>query len=128
MRWHQVIHPLDQMDQPGIALLGICCDEGVRRNHGRHGARKGPNAIRHALAPMPLHLNLPIYDAGNLYCDLANLDDLSLRQADWVQKLLEQGHFPLILGGGHEVAYGSFIGPGALLEQPNRRPYRYPQL
>ena len=34
-RWHQVIHPLDQMDQPGIAILGICSDEGVRRNQGR---------------------------------------------------------------------------------------------
>ncbi|MEH6628450.1 MAG: formimidoylglutamase [Motiliproteus sp.] len=110
LRWHQVVHPLDQVDQPGIALLGVCSDEGVRRNLGRHGARKGPNAIRHALAPMPLHLDAPIYDAGNIHCDLGDLDELSMLQADWVYKLLDQGHFPLLLGGGHEIAYGSFMG------------------
>ncbi len=110
LRWHQVVHPLDQMDQPGIALLGICSDEGVRRNQGRHGARKGPNAIRRALAPMAWHLDQPLYDAGNIHCELGNLEELSHRQAELVSRLLEQDHFPLLLGGGHEIAFGSYLG------------------
>ncbi len=110
LRWHQLVRPLDQMDQPGVALLGICSDEGVRRNQGRHGARKGPNAIRRALAPLPWHLKRPLYDAGNLHCELSDLEQLSQLQADWVYRLLDQGHFPLLLGGGHEIAYGSFKG------------------
>ena len=109
-RWHQVIHPIDQVDQPGIAILGICSDEGVRRNLGRHGARKGPNSIRRSLAPLPWNLEKPLYDAGNLHCDLSNLTELSELQADWIYTLLDQGHFPLVLGGSHEIAFGNYLG------------------
>lgn len=109
-RWHQQVRPIDQQDRPGVALLGICCDEGVRRNQGRPGARLGPNAIRHALGSQAWHLHRPLYDAGNLHCDGRHLEQLAEEQATQVQTLLAQGHFPLILGGGHEIAYGNWQG------------------
>ncbi len=110
LRWHQVVRSIEQQDGSGIAILGVCSDEGVHRNQGRIGARLGPNAIRHALSPQAWHLDRPLYDAGNVHCDDNNLAKLSLDQAEHIERLLEQGHFPLILGGGHEIAYGSYLG------------------
>ncbi len=110
LRWHQQVRPIELEDQPGIALLGICCDTGVVRNQGRSGAQRGPNEIRKAMANQAWHLDRPLYDAGNLHCDDNNLSQLSEDQADQVQQLLQRNHFPLLIGGGHEIAYGSFLG------------------
>ncbi|MCK5825994.1 MAG: formimidoylglutamase [Desulfuromusa sp.] len=109
-RWHQNIVPLKESAPAGIALLGVASDEGVKRNHGRIGAAAGPDAIRTYLANLAYHQSLPLYDAGNLYCKQGDLEALQYEQADKVCQLLEQKHFPLIIGGGHEIAYGSFSG------------------
>lgn len=113
-RWHQKVIPLtpEAIDTgpPGFVLLGICSDIGVRRNLGRPGAEKGPDAIRVALANQAWHLQLPCYDAGNLRSAKDDLENLQTEQAEWVAKLLDLGHFPLILGGGHEIALGSYLG------------------
>ncbi len=98
--WHQCIRPLtENKGEPGIALLGICSDEGVKRNKGRAGAAEGPDIIRKSLANLPFHLDRPLYDAGNLCCDGNHLEQLQQEQAVIVSKLLAQGHFPLLLGG-----------------------------
>jgi len=111
LRWHQCIIPLEKKPQePGIALLGIASDEGVKQNQGRIGAAAGPDAIRQALASQAYHLKRPLYDAGNLYCEQGQLESLQLEQAALVHNLLDQEHFPLLLGGGHEIAFGSFLG------------------
>ncbi len=123
LRWHQCIFPLAQGYQPpGVVVLGICCDEGVRRNLGRPGARHGPDAIRKAMANQAFHLERPLYDGGNLLCERDDLEALALEQAMIVEKLLEQGHFPLVLGGGHEIAYGSFLGLTQYLDQAGEQP------
>lgn len=110
-RWHQCISSLTSAPQePGIVLLGVACDEGVQRNQGRIGAAKGPDAIRRVLANQACHSQRPIYDAGNLSCAHGELETLQQEQAGLVCKLLDQGHFPLLLGGGHEIAFGSFLG------------------
>ena len=111
LRWHQVVTPLPQGGEaPGVALLGVCSDEGVKRNQGRSGARKGPDAIRQALAGQAWHLRRPLYDAGNLVPENDDLEALQQEQADLVAELLARGHFPLLLGGGHEIAFGSYLG------------------
>ena len=111
LRWHQCISPLTaESPEPGISLLGVASDEGVKRNQGRIGAVAGPNAIRKALANQAYHLKLPVYDAGTLYCEQNNLEKLQEQQAQEVKRLLDQHHFPLLLGGGHEIALGSFLG------------------
>ncbi|MDA3902188.1 MAG: formimidoylglutamase [Desulfuromusa sp.] len=111
LRWHQCISPfIEKCQEPGIALLGVASDEGVKRNQGRSGAADGPDAIRRKLANQAYHLKYPIYDAGNLSCEQENLEALQEEQAAFVHLLLEQNHFPLLLGGGHEIAFGSFLG------------------
>ncbi|ORJ62400.1 formimidoylglutamase [Geothermobacter hydrogeniphilus] len=110
LRWHQRTHPYRPDTPPGTVLLGVCSDEGVRRNQGRPGAAAGPDAIRRALAGQAWHLDGPLYDAGNLMIDGDNLEALQEEQAGMVATLLDAGHFPLLLGGGHEIACGSGCG------------------
>ena len=110
-RWHQRITPwLERNQEPGVVLLGVSSDEGVRRNQGRIGAAAGSDAIRRILANQAYHLQRPAYDAGNLYCERNDLETLQEEQATLVHQLLDQSHFPLLLGGGHEIAFGSFLG------------------
>jgi formiminoglutamase len=109
-RWHQRIRALAGDSQPGLALLGFACDEGVRRNHGRVGAAGAPLAIRKALANLAWHRQGPAYDAGDVTCDDGDLEAAQARLGRNVCALLDAGHLPIVLGGGHEVAYGSWSG------------------
>ncbi|MGL6072051.1 formimidoylglutamase [Craterilacuibacter sp.] len=109
-RWHQIIQPLMPTSPPGIALLGFACDEGVRRNQGRTGAANGPHTLRKALANLAWHPTLPLYDAGTVACDDENLEAAQQHLAERVRALVQAGHLPLVLGGGHETAYGHWLG------------------
>lgn len=109
-RLHQVVRPFNAEASGGSALIGFACDEGVRRNHGRVGAAQGPDAIRCMLANLPAHHIDQFYDAGNVDCADGNLEQAQQRLAERMEQVMSQRAFPLILGGGHEVAYGSFLG------------------
>jgi len=109
---------LEPGEPPAAVLVGFPSDEGVRRNGGRPGAAEGPSAIRRALYRMTpdagdfdRHAALlrRTVDAG----DLATGGDLEADQEALGQALapwLRQGTFVLVLGGGHETAYGHFLG------------------
>lgn len=109
-RWHQVVRHLDNLATPGIALVGFASDEGVRRNHGRAGAVQGPLALRNALSNLPAIKSRPIYDAGDIACLDGDLDGAQNRYADRVSRLLAEGHFPIGMGGGHEIGFASYLG------------------
>ncbi|WP_447044939.1 formimidoylglutamase [Vreelandella sp. H-I2] len=109
-RWHQRIEPLTNNAAPGCALLGFESDAGVARNQGRTGAAEGPNALRRALAPLAWHRTAPAYDAGNVRCVDDGLEAAQQTLADRLTSLLTAGHLPIVLGGGHEVAYASWLG------------------
>ncbi len=123
-RWHQKIQMWD-LNSPtnatptgkAIALLGFCADEGVKRNQGRTGAKEGPTALRKALANLPMHFanDVTLYDAGNVVCNNANLEEAQNELGIAVAQLLAAGCFPVVLGGGHEVAYGHYLGLKAQL-------------
>lgn len=121
LRIHQVIQPLDlDAESPAIpdsgkhnfALLGFACDEGVRRNKGRTGAAEGPFELRKALANLAVHFDsdLRLYDAGDVICLNEDMEAAQALLAQQVQKLHSQRIFPLLVGGGHEIAYGHFKG------------------
>lgn len=110
LRWHQMVQPLAPDAPPGIVLLGFACDEGVRRNGGRVGAKDGPRAIRAALANLAWHQERPVYDAGDVRCDEGDMEAAQLRLAEVVASVIRAGHRPLVLGGGHETAWGTFQG------------------
>ncbi|WP_417546385.1 formimidoylglutamase [Marinobacter sp.] len=109
-RWHQRIEPLTVKAIPGCALIGFASDAGVARNRGRIGAAEGPTAIRKALAPLAWHRQNPAYDAGNVSCDGDALEAAQQALAERLVPLLDAGHLPIVLGGGHEVAYASWCG------------------
>jgi formiminoglutamase len=112
LRWHQKVQRWDRKTKlnHGATLLGFACDEGVRRNQGRVGAREGPGSIRSALANLAYHGNNDAFDAGDVYCDDKNLEQAQTLLAQHLSHILAHGGFPLVLGGGHEMAWGSFQG------------------
>jgi formiminoglutamase len=110
LRWHQMVKPLSADSPPGIVLVGFACDEGVRRNGGRIGAKDGPLAIRGALANLAWHQERPVYDAGDVHCDTGDMEGAQARLAEVVASAIGAGHRPLVLGGGHETAWGTFQG------------------
>jgi formiminoglutamase len=100
---------------PGRAVLvGFPQDEGVRRNAGRVGAALGPDAIRHWL-----HRLVPPFgseaecmaplDLGNLIVD-ADLEASQVLLGRIVGSILCAGAVPIILGGGHDAAFGHYLG------------------
>jgi formiminoglutamase len=94
------------------ALLGYSCDEGVRRNQGRVGASEGPDALRRMLGKLPNHLNPrhQLWDTGTVCCPDGNLEKTQQHLEDKIARLLEAGTLPIVLGGGHDLAYGHYNG------------------
>jgi formiminoglutamase len=109
-RWHQHVRPWHAQACGGVALLGFACDEGVRRNGGRPGAAQGPAALRQALANLPVLGEPTLWDSGDVTCEGQALEAAQAALAARVAEALAQGAFPLVLGGGHEVAWGTFQG------------------
>lgn len=114
----QVIQLLDIQNQQipthqfnAIAFIGFCCDEGVRRNLGRIGAVMGPPTLREFIAKLPVQRNdITIYDAGDIHCDDHNLEESQQALGNLIATLLKHGIVPFVLGGGHEVAFGNYLG------------------
>ena len=111
-RLFQIVECCEVQDVPATsaALLGFACDAGVARNKGRIGASHGPSAIRKVLAGFPAHHHAKVYDCGDVVCEGDALETAQKELGDKVSDLLTQGVAPVILGGGHEIAWGSFLG------------------
>lgn len=122
LRWHQVIQPWTPGSAPGIALVGFASDEGVRRNQGRVGAAGGPQALRQHLSNLPVRKCRSLLDAGTCHPEADDLEGAQEAYAERVTALLDQGCLPLGLGGGHEIAYGSFLGLAHHLLKREPRP------
>ena len=121
-RIHEVVRAFsDAAGSPSVVLLGFCSDEGVRRNLGRVGAKDGPAAIRAALAPLAWRAgDAALFDGGDLICEGDQLEELQRELAAHVQKLLSAGHLPIVLGGGHEVAFGTGSGVLSACSAPTK--------
>jgi formiminoglutamase len=131
-RWHQCVKALDltqkdlkPFDGPlGFAFLGFKSDEGIRRNKGRVGAVNGPASIRHELANLPCTFEpaVALFDAGDIICEDENLEESQRQLGLAVSRLLDLKLFPIVLGGGHAVAYGHYQGLVRHLEQDETPP------
>jgi len=102
-------------------ILGYSCDEGVRRNYGRSGAADAPDVIRQQLAKMPIHLPQAssLLDLGTIECINGDMESAQSFLTEKVHRLLSLKIFPILLGGGHDIAYGHFQGINSYLG-PNK--------
>ncbi|MEY9874878.1 formiminoglutamase [Streptacidiphilus sp. MAP12-33] len=111
LRWHHVVSTDPAAVTAGdVAFVGFRSDEGVRRNKGRTGAADGPRALRAALASMALPSRQRALDAGDIEVADGDLEGGHARLGRAVADLLDDGLRVVVLGGGHEVAYGSYLG------------------
>jgi formiminoglutamase len=118
-RWWQAVAPYaaaaggatapDKAARPAV-ILGFCSDEGVRRNKGRTGAAQAPAAIREALGPLAFHLRRSVLDAGDVAVTDRGLEAGQARAGAAVAALLDAGNLTVLLGGGHETAFASYLG------------------
>ena len=127
-RWWQAVSPYapgadsaDSRLQPRAAvpapvpavILGFASDEGVRRNKGRTGAALAPAAIRAALGPLAFHFDRTVSDAGDIVVSDGALEDGQARAGHTITAMLDAGRLTVVLGGGHETAFASYLGVAA---------------
>jgi formiminoglutamase len=116
-RWHQLVQcidlsrPIKTVEIKSFCFLGFKSDAGVQRNLGRQGAFLGPDSIREQMANLPAYFNFEVnlFDAGDISC-AENLEEAQFELANAVNIMLEAGMFPVLLGGGHEIALGHYLG------------------
>ena len=112
LRIHQVIQvkSLDELmanDYTGkkVCFVSYNSNEGIRRNNGRLGAAD-------ALS------NFPIFDTSIKFYDLKDpidvinrkLEEAQQELAKVVAKLKSKNYFVVCMGGGHDIAYGTYNG------------------
>jgi len=117
-RWHQVVEPwpcdapLPAAGAKAVCLVGFPTDEGVRRNQGRPGAAAAPGLIRRGLANLPCLFDdkLRLLDLGDVTTVGGDLEGAHEGLARLVAEVVAAGCFPIVLGGGHDVALAHFEG------------------
>jgi len=104
--------PVLAKSEIGIVFIGYAVDEGVRLNKGRMGAAEGPAAIRAQLAKQPDHLpkNVRLIDMGDVVHSTDKLFDTMLTLSNVVEEAQSMGYHTIVLGGGHDVASGHYLG------------------
>lgn len=122
--WYQAIEMGDlqqivkEESVPTFGLLGYACDEGVKRNLGRPGAKEGPAAFRQKFGKLAHHHpNKKVVDFGDIICNDGNMEAAQQNLSVAIQLLLQNDIVPVVIGGGHDVAYGH--GKGLL--SPNKK-------
>jgi formiminoglutamase len=83
----------------------------VKRNQGRTGAVEGPATIRTRLGKVANHLiDKQVIDLGDAICEDGNMEACQLTYAEMVTAVIEKKTLPIGLGGGHDIAFGTFMG------------------
>ncbi len=112
---HQRIRPIDldavaALPRGSVVLVGYPNEQGVRANKGRGGSAAGPKAIRRAMGSLPCHWAEELHDLG----DVVGKDDPTATAQDAlssaVREITSVGGRPLVLGGGHDIAFGTWRG------------------
>lgn len=116
-RWHQIVKMINldeeiYLDENAYVIISYKVDEGIARNQGRRGARRAPDLIKLNLSNRPCSFDqtVSIYDGGSVICVDHDVEEAQNTLAKLVEKVIRAGGFPIIIGGGHDVAYGSMKG------------------
>jgi formiminoglutamase len=127
--WHEHVEIVENLafnqesSDHKVAILGYAVDEGITRNQGRIGASNGPLEIRKVMGTLAYHLNpkTKVYDYGDIICDGDQLEKTHSITQHIVSELLKQRHFPILLGGGHDLAYAHLRGIDQYLSQIHKK-------
>lgn len=111
-RIHQIVRSFDpEQTTKGWVFIGYACDVGVACNQGRTGAKDGPDAIRRTLGNMAWHSDVSLFDAGNISPEhYKSVEAQQQALSACVHQALMLGHRVIVLGGGHDLSYGSWHG------------------
>ncbi|WP_373397729.1 formimidoylglutamase [Algoriphagus halophilus] len=110
--WHQASISVNDLqldtntEKPKVGILGYASEEGVNRNQGRLGTKAGPKAIRNMMGSLAFHLpeQTRVFDYGDVITHNSDMESSHDLISTTVAKLLETNHFPVLLGGGHDLA------------------------
>ena len=100
-----------------VGIIGVPTDEGVKRNGGRIGAKDGPDAIRtefYKRTPFVVGkekspVTVPVFDFGDIKIG-KTLEETHDRLSEVIHSLVSAKIIPIVLGGGHDIAYPNFVG------------------
>ncbi|MFL0460412.1 formimidoylglutamase [Kytococcus sedentarius] len=112
-RWHHVATGsggAGQSGGPRVGIVGFASDEGVRRNAGRQGAAAAPPLLRTALAGMAAHRPFTLTDHGDVGYEGQDLESGHDAVGRAIATSLDGDELTLVLGGGHETAWGCYLG------------------
>lgn len=122
-RWFTTISPLPfnplneqsatsrpSLPTTSVTIVGFASDEGVRRNHGRVGAHEGPAKALTALGSLAVHHSIPTFDGGIISVDGEDLEGGHQALTQAVSSVTGAGSTCIVVGGGHETAYGTHMG------------------
>jgi len=130
-----------QNNSAKYVLLGIREDIGVRANYGKPGTSNAWHAALKSLVNIQVNrfnnpeniILLGELDCENLMEKAANIDkadpnyypklgdlvkQIDLLLADIIEKIVSQHKIPIIIGGGHNNAYGNIKGSAKALNDP----------
>lgn len=128
-RWHQWVKTLDLNEKNiepkenlSFAFLGYACDKGIIKNMGSEGAALGPDSIRTKLSNLPCHFTkeVSLFDAGDIVCEKTSVEEAQDDLSKAVKKLLKLNIFPILIGGGHDIAFGHYKGIYSYLKDESK--------
>lgn len=101
---------IPRLERKHAVILGFASEAGILRNHGRPGAKSGPDKLKTQLAKLPFYSELPCLDLGNILCENDALESAQDSFAALIDTCHQAKHFTLGFGGGHEIAWAHFQG------------------
>lgn len=124
-RLRDIIKSGQNLQDADVVIIGFPYDEGVRRNGGRVGAAKGPDAFRTIMLRLcasdshrGIDLSrLRVVDGGNIAENLGLEEAHSQLEASVVEAL-KSGAVPFVVGGGNDQ---SFANARALMRASQRQ-------
>jgi formiminoglutamase len=94
----------------GIVLLGIADDTGIRNVKGKPGAAEGPRASREKMYRFTTGApSFPLYDAGDILPE-NTIEETHASATRAVRAIAAAGHFPIVIGGGHDLGFPHALG------------------
>lgn len=119
LRIHQVIKIITledlndiNFDEKKVCFVSFNSDEGVKRNGGRLGAKNGWIHVKKALSNFPIFNNeLKFYDLKDpIEVIDNNLEAAHDELTNIVTALKNKNFLVVVLGGGHDIAFGTYNG------------------